>query len=461
MGKLIGTRGFYKKVMLLALPVMIQNAITSFVALLDNIMVGQIGTDPMSGVSIVNQLMFVFNVTVFGGLAGAGIFCAEYFGKGDEEGVHYSFRFKMYASLIIVTVGTLIFLFWGDELISLYLHSGSSAGNIDATREFGKSYLKIILLGLLPFAIGQAYTSTLRECGRTTLPLVAGIAAVVTNMSLNYVLIFGKFGAPKLGSDGAAIATVVARYVECFVIIVVTHLRKAQNPFAAGFYKSLRIPKRVVVKFTSKSIPLLINEVLWSMNVAIVAQCYSYRGLATVAAVNITSTITNIFNIVFLALGSVVTIIIGQLLGANKIKEAIEKNRQLLFFTTAVSAVLGAIMILFANTFPSLYNTEEEVKALATAFIVISSISLAFHAYNHSGYFTIRSGGKTRLVLLTDVGYTYLIVIPTAFVFSRFTNVSPITLFTIVQIADALKCIVVYLFVKSGKWARNIVDNID
>ncbi len=460
MSKLIGTKGFYKKVIFLALPVMIQNAITAFVALLDNIMVGQIGTDPMSGVSIANQLVFVFNVAIFGGLAGAGIFCAQYFGKGDEEGVHFTFRFKMYSSLIIVAAAMLIFIFFGEELISLYLHTGSNAGNIDATRAFGKSYLNIMLFGILPFAIGQVYTSTLRECGRTTLPLVAGIVAVLTNMSLNYVLIFGKLGAPKLGSDGAAIATVVARYVECFTIIVITHLRKAQNPFVTGFYKSFRIPGRVAAKFTSKSIPLFINEVLWSMNVAIITQCYSCRGLATVAAVNITSTVTNIFNIVFLALGSVVTIIIGQLLGANKTEEAIEKDRQLLFFTTTVSAFVGIIMLLFAKTFPSVYNTEDEVKVLATAFIVISAISLAFHAYDHSGYFTLRSGGKTNMVLAMDVGYSYVLVVPLAFILSRFTNISPIMLYALVQAADALKCIPIYLFVRSGSWAKNIVDNI-
>lgn len=150
----------------------------------------------------------------------------------------------------------------------------------------------------------------------------------------------------------------------------------------------------------------------------------------------------------------------GQLLGANKREEAIEKNRQLLFFSVSVTAVIGLVMTLFAGVFPDIYNTEEEVKSLAAAFIIISSIILPANAYCHSGYFTIRSGGRTKIILMMDIGFTYFFVIPLAFILSRFTSIPPISLYAIVQGAELVKCVIVYLILRSGSWAKNIVDNI-
>ena len=214
----IGDRAFYRRLTRIAVPIMIQNGITNFVNLLDNIMVGQIGTDQMSGVAIVNQLTLIFNLVVFGGLAGIGIFTAQYFGKGDEEGVRYTFRAKILMALIITAAAFLILGAGSTQFIQLYLHEDGSGGSTVLTMQYAKQYLQVMYASFLPFAFAAVYSDTLRETGETIVPMQAGLLAVTVNLAGNYVLIFGHFGAPALGVAGAAAATALSRFVELFLI---------------------------------------------------------------------------------------------------------------------------------------------------------------------------------------------------------------------------------------------------
>ncbi len=460
MKRLIGTRDFYKKVLFIAIPIMIQNGITNFVSMLDNIMVGQIGTDQMSGVAIVNQLMFVFNICIFGGISGAGIFTAQFYGKGDHEGIRGTFRFKAYTCALITVMAIILFIFGGDFLISLYLHEGSDVGNLTHTLICGKEYLMIMLIGLIPFSVSQIYASTLRECGETILPMLAGVAAVVVNLCLNYVLIFGNFGAPMLGANGAAIATVISRFVEMGIIVVRTHLKKEKYRFISEIYKTMHIPGELVRIILVKGSPLMVNEILWAVGMATIAQCYAYRGLAVVAAQNITSTIVNVFNIVYIALGSSVSIIIGQLLGAGQKEEAKEKNTQLIAFAVALCTLVAACMACFSKAFPQVYNTEAQVKELATSLILVSTLVMPFQAFVHASYFTLRSGGKTGITFLFDSVFVWVVVVPVAYCLSRFTSLGIVEVYLLVQSTEVIKSIIGFLLVKSGIWLQNMVEEL-
>ena len=229
--KLVGDRAFYKMVLAIAVPIMIQNGITNFVSLLDNIMIGQIGTEQMSGVAIVNQLLFVYNLCLFGGVSGAGIFTAQYFGQKNDEGIRQTVRFKVWMVAFITLLTIILLLTGGSSLITLYLQGKGTAESAAVTLTYGQQYLWIMLLGLPPFMMVQVYSSTLRECRQTILPMKAGVVAVFVNLILNYILIYGKFGAPALGVQGAAIATIISRYVEAAIVLLHTHRHKADNPF--------------------------------------------------------------------------------------------------------------------------------------------------------------------------------------------------------------------------------------
>lgn len=456
MRHLIGTRQFYKRLLLLAVPIMIQNAITNFVGFLDNIMVGQLGTEPMSGVAIVNQLIFVFNLLVFGGLSGAGIFGAQFYGHGDHKGLRDTFRFKILFGMIIAVVTFVILITCGESLIRLYLTSGEE-GNLQQTFQYGKEYLMVILLEIIPFVIVQIYASTLRETGQTILPMVAGIVAVFVNLAGNYVLIFGKFGAPRMGVAGAAAATVLARIVECAIVVIWTHHKREQNQFVNGVYRSLRVPRRLALDIVKKGSPLLVNEALWSAGIALVNQCFSVRGFTVVAATNISSTIGNLFNVVFIAMGSAVAIMVGQQLGAGEFERAKDTAAKVIAFSVCCTVVTSLLMILLSGVFPGLYNTTGEVRDMAGAMIRITAYLMPMQAFLHAAYFTIRSGGRTVITFLFDSGFSWCVAIPFIYCIVHFTGLPVLVIYTLYYSLDFIKAAVGFILFKKGIWIQNIV----
>lgn len=452
-----GDRKFYGNVLKIMIPIMIQNGITNFVSMLDNIMVGQVGTEQMSGVAIVNQLIFVFNLCLFGALAGAGIYGTQFYGNGDHKGVRYVFRFKLCCCGVICAVGLAVLMLGGDSLIRLYLSDSGSGENIAATYEYGRRYLRVMLFGLIPFALVQLYSSSLRECGETVVPMAASLSAVLVNMVGNYILIFGKFGAPALGVEGAAIATVLSRFVELGVAAAWTHTHRERFPFIRGVYKSLHIPRELVGKVFVTGMPLLINETLWAAGMAAISQCYSVRGLSVVAAVNISNTLFNVFNAVSISLGSAVGIIIGQHLGAGRLDKAREEDEKLLVFAVLCCVVTGFLMLPVAAAFPLIYNTTDTVRGMASSFIRTAAVCMPLYGFTNAAYFTLRSGGKTWITFLFDSVFVCCVSLPVAFFLSRYTSLPMEPLYFCCQGLEILKCIIGYVMVRKGIWVNNMV----
>ena len=450
----IGDRAFYRRVFTIAIPIIIQNGITNFVSLLDNIMVGQVGTIPMSGVSIVNGLIFVFNLCIFGASSGAGIFTAQFHGSRDSEGIRHTFRFKTMACLLLSVLGIILFTYGGRFLIGLYLTGEGDAASAAGAMEYGLKYLGVMVWGFFPFALANAYSSTLRETGETFVPMVAGIIAVLVNLGLNYVLIFGHFGAPAMGVTGAALATTISRYVELAIVAAWTHRKK---DFMAGVYRSLYIPGKLLKDITVKGMPLLVNEFLWASGMAILSQCYSTCGLDVVPATNISSTLYNLGSVVFLSMGNSVGIIMGQMLGARTPEaEVRDTNRKLLVVSVLSGVVFGGLMASVSGLFPQIYNTTDEIRSLATILICINALAMPFNSYTNATYFTLRSGGQTLVTFLFDSCFVWGVCVPLAFCLTRFVGISIIPLFAICQSLDLIKCCIGYIMIKQGKWIQNL-----
>lgn len=456
--KYFGDKKFYAMVLAVAMPIMIQNAITNFVGLLDNIMVGRVGELPMSGVAIVNQLLFVFNLCIFGAVSGSGIFTAQFHGARDDEGIRHTFRFKLMICGMIAAVGICLFAFASEPLISLYLKGEGAPEDIAATLSYGKEYLKIMLWGLVPFALTNIYSGTLRETGETMVPMTAGITAVLVNLFFNYVLIFGHFGLPAMGVKGAAIATVISRYVELAIVAGWTHLNSAKKPFIRGAYRSLAIPGALTKKLILKGLPLLVNEALWSAGMAMMNQCYSLRGLEVVAAYNISNTIWNVFSVSFLTMGNAVGIIIGQMLGAGKEREeVIDADRKLAVFSVLLCIVFGLGLSALSGVFPQIYDASASVRHLATQMILVGAFFMPFCAYTNASYFTLRSGGKVAVTLLFDCVFVWVVCVPLATCLAKFTALPIVPLYFCCQATEVIKCILGYIMLKKGTWVQNIV----
>ena len=461
---LIGDRRFYSHVTAILIPIIIQNTITNVVSLLDNVMVGRIGTLEMSAVAIVNQLLFIFYICIFGSISGAGIFAAQYAGAGDHDGIRYCFRFKTYITIGILISAVTVFLVFPDKLISIYLAEGTPAQETQATLEFARRYLSVMLLGLLPFAVSQIYASTLREIGETTLPMIASVAAIFVNLILNYILIFGNEGLPALsfgpmGVTGAAIATVISRFAEMLIIIVIVGYKKKRFIFAQRLWSSTKIPIRLTANIIKKGTPLLINEFLWSLGTAMLLQCYSVRGLEAVAATNIMQTAANLFNVVFLSIGNAIAIMIGQQLGSGKTEEAKLSVWRLLSLTVMSCVVMGSVMLILAPFIPQLYNTTEQIQHTATELLDVVAVAMPLLGFSHSCYFILRSGGKTFITMLFDCVFMWGVSFTTAFVLANYTDIPLIPLYAIVQALELIKCIIGFILVKKGVWVNNMVTN--
>lgn len=455
----IGDKAFYKSVLTLLIPIIIQQFITSFVSLLDNVMVGSLGTEAISAASIANQVMMVFNLAVFGGMSGASIFGAQFFGKGDMDGMRHTFRFKLFFGAGVSAAAILVYLLFGEGFIDSFLKGESNGGDLALTLKSGCSYLYIMLWGLPPFALVQIYAGTLRESGETRAPMFAGICAILTNLAGNWILIFGNLGAPKLGVEGAAIATVISRYVELAIVAVYTHRHSEKYVFIAGAYKSLYVPGKLVKRISRTAAPLLVNEILWSLGMTFINQFYSSRGLNAVAALNINGTAFNLFCVIMFAMGSAVSIMVGQRLGAGKIEEARDVDRKLIFLTEVIHVIIGAAVILAAPLIPRLYNVSEEVRDLTRQLLIIVGLSLPIHSFAHVAYFTIRSGGRTVITFFFDAFYTWAVTVVLAFCLTRFTDWPIVQIYFCVMFIDIFKVLVGALMIRSGFWSRNVVND--
>lgn len=454
----VGDRAFYRRVFAVALPIIIQNFITNFVALLDNIMVGQLATAQISGVTIVNNnLMFIFNICMFGAAAGAGIFTTQFRGSGDNEGIRYTLRFKVVLCGVLAVLGGFAFYFLADPLIGLYLTGDGDPQLAADTLVAGREYLYMMLWGMLPFAITNSYASTLRECGKPTVPMTAGIIATFVNLVFNYILIFGHFGFPAMGVRGAALATVISRYVEMAIVIVWTHTHTEQCPYAKGVLRSAYIPGKLLGSIIAKGMPLLLNEFMWTIGMAFVNQCYSTCGLDVVPAMSISSTIYNLAAVVFRSLGNTVGIFMGQMLGARRpTEELMDTNRKMTALAAFSGVFFGAIVVSLSGVFPMLYNTGEEVRLLATRTILIAAVLMPLQAYSFPVYFTLRAGGKTVMTTLFDCGSIWFLYLPISFLLSRFTNLPFLLIFAICNSTDLIKCIVGTILIRSGSWIQHL-----
>ena len=424
--------------------------------MLDNLMVGAVGTSAMTGVAVANQLIFIFNLCIYGSVTGAGIFTAQYFGKGDNVGVRYTFRFKLVVGIIIsLLFGALIFT-KGDFVLGLYL---KGEGSVQAARQSAKiagDYIRIMFIGIIPYAVSQCYGTTLRETGRPKAPMYAGLVAMGVNLLLNYALIFGHFGLPRLGARGAAIATVISRFVELGYVVAAAHIGR-KSEFIKGAFKGFYIPKKLIKAVSLKSAPLLLNELLWSTGIAFINQCYSVRGLAVVAADNIAMVFFNAISVVFFSVGIAIGIIVGQQLGSGREEEAMDTAVKMRAFSVALAIVVAALYALLAFIVPEMYNTTREVRHIATRMMIITAFFMPVDAYAQASYFTLRSGGKVLITMVFDSFFVWVVSVPFAFVVSRYTDLPILPFYALSLALNILKCVLGYFYVRKGSWIKNLV----
>lgn len=458
MSKLFGDKAFYKKVIAIAIPIMLQQGISSFVNILDTLMIGNYDTNAMAGLSIANQLFFIVNILTIGAMGTAGIYLTQYFGSHNQVGMRDSFRLKLWIGLGICLLASFVFFFFGSPLIETFLTNPESIEEKNAILGYSHEYLLLLLFTLVPFVVSQAYSSSLRETGETIKPLIGGVIGVGVNALLNLWLIFGGLGVPSLGVLGAAIATITARFCEMFFLVIVTHRNKDKYIFIQNAYKSIKVPGNLLKNVLVKGAPLIFNEFMWSLGMTVLLNLYSVRGTTVLNAFSISNTTTNLFYIVFGAMATATSVMVGQKLGAGELEEAVDNDRKLIVFSCIVCLAFGIILACIAPFIPHLYkDASVDARELATQFMLVIAVCMVIFAFNSECFYTLRAGGVTFVTFLFDSLFIWVVAITSCYFLIHYTDFNIVLIYFIVQILELVKSVIGFALIKSKIWVKNLV----
>lgn len=441
---------FIKSILRIATPIIIAQLLLNVASLLDNVMVGQLDDNNVSGVYIATQIIFVVNLMIFGSIEGASVYFCQFYGSKDKDNMKKSILFKFYSSLIISLLATIILQIFGRNFVEIF-------PSTDIAHDIAENYLKIVSFSFIPFAITVCLTSTLRETHHTIIPMVITGVGVIINFCVNYCFIYGKFGAPEMGAAGAAIGTITERIFE-FLSIIILYLIKKYD-FIKGIFKDLRINKKLLIQMIRKSIPLFINETMWVLGQTMLTYVFSKSSDISTVALPIANTIFNLLFVVCLGLGNSISILIGNTVGENNKIKAQNEAKTAIIFSTLVGIMLGIILCLISPIIISLYTgISQEAKDAAQILIIFFGIYFFICSLNNSLFFTIRSGGKTLLVFLFDSAYGWVVQIPLAFLFTFVFKLDFVILVMVVNSVDIIKTIVGLIIVLSKRWFKNLTQ---
>ena len=441
---------FFKKLLLISFPIILQQLFLNFASLLDTLMVGQLDEISISGVYVATQIVFVANLMIFGSIEGLSVFFSQFFGKKDDKHLKNTFAYKFVYSIIAAVFEIIIIAAFGKNLVSLFVKTNQEI-------QVALDYLYIVIFSIVPFAISVTIASTLREIHHPVSPMVITAIGIIMNFFFNYLFIFGKLGFPTLGASGAAIGTLINRLVEMILLVIVVIVKK--YPFSQNFIHSFKIEKELSKRILLKSIPLFLNETLWSLTQIILVFFFTKCDSIATSVLPIVQTIFNLLFVVLLGLGNGVSIVVGNTIGESKYEEAQKQAYYSLILTIASCLILGAFLASCSSLITGLYKgVGEEAKKIASKLIRFSSAYLLINGVNTSLFFLLRGGGKTGVVFFFDSFYGWVISIPLACVLSSYTNISFINMYIVVYLSDSLKMIVGFILLLSKKWYKNLTS---
>lgn len=442
-------KDFYKQVLVVALPLMLQQVIMSSVNLIDNLMVGQLGDAAIGGVGVVNRYYMIANFGANGFVAAACIFIAQYFGAKDFKRLKQTFSLGIFGTYMIIIPFTLLALFAPGAIVRFFTDDIAYVAQ-------GLDYMKVVAYSFLPAGLTLIIAGTMRSCGEIKMPLFANMIAVFANAILNYIFIFGKFGAPALGVVGAALATLVARTLETVILLIALKLR--DYDFKVALNQLLDVPRELITKVAIKAVPLVTNEVLWGSGMAMLLKLYATRGADVITAYSVAGTTSDIFYSLFGGMAGATTIIVGQKLGANKLEEARKNGYQMLMFSTILAVFFGMMMFGASYIVPDLYDLTPHTRELATNLIRVLSVLFWIFMLNAESFFIMRAGGDTKSTFIMDSCFMWLVNIPIVASVAYLTDLNIYYVYTIAQLTDLLKMTVSFYMIRKEGWVRNLTE---
>ena len=443
----IGDKAFYRRLIAVSLPLILQQLVTASIQIVDNVMVGRLGETAIGAVSVVNQLFFVVIITTFGVISGSTIYMAQYYGAKNQSKLNQTYRITLYASLLVAFIAFIIFSVADTFLIQIFTTNPVTIG-------LAEDYISIIRWGLFGFAISIAISSSLRVVGITKPLLWISVFTIVLNTVLNALLIFGLFGLPELGVIGAAIATAIARFVEAALSL--WYMWRRQNIFKWDWTRIFAVEFSLIKAILIIGFPLLLNEIFWSLGQTTFLYAYSTRGDGALAAMNITNSISQITFVLFQALGTASAVFVGNKLGENELVEAQDNAKRLVFAAGVVAVAIGVVLFGLSGLFTDFYSIAELTKSWAIFNIRVNALFVPLYTMNVTLFFIIRSGGDTKSTLLMDSGFMWLVAVPAALSLAFFTALPITWMFLIVQGTEFFKVLFSISRYNKKRWVKNL-----
>ena len=443
-------RDFYRALVRLAVPIAMQLLVMNVLNAVDVLLVGQLGETAVAAVGLAGQVFFLMSLFLFGVGSGAAIFSAQFWGRGDVAHVRRMLGLALMLAVSGSTLFTLVAVLVPGWVLSIYTKDPAVIAE-------GSRYLRVVGLCYVPTAISTMYAMILRSTRQVKVPMMVSVSALSLKTVLAYILIFGQFGVPAMGIMGAAVATVVARVVECLAMTTITYRRKL--PAAAKLAELLDIDRALVGRFTRTAAPVILGEMLWSLGITVYTGIYARIGTGSVAAVSIASSIEGVALVPFLGLANAAAIMLGNRIGAGKVADAMDYARRFLFL--AVGGALGMGFVIFASRFVlmSLYRISPEARLDAQWVLVVMAVSLWLKAGNLVMIVGImRSGGDTRFAFLADIAPMWLLAVPIAMLAAFVWKLPVYWVVFLVLVADeGTKFFISLWRVRSGLWIHNLV----
>ena len=442
---------FYIRLFVITLPIAMQSLITSSLNMLDTMMIGKIGELELASVGIANQYYFLYSLLANSIPIGSGVLIAQLWGKKDTLNIKRTLSRSLFYN-IILTLGFMILgLSLPGKIMSIF-------SNDPAVINIGIDYLKIVVISYLFTSITFTFASGLRSTGNTKLPMWGSFIGLIVNGVLNAILIFGLFGAPKMGIKGAALATLIARIVEFIIVVGAVYLKV--DVLKLRFKDMLELSKSLSETLNKVTLPIFLNESCWAFGNITYTAIYASIGTSAAASIQICSTIMNLFMIVAFGLANAGVVIIGNEIGANREDEAISASKKISSLSVKISIVLAIVLALLAKPIVSFFNVSAEVKMAAQYILYIYALVMVFKVYNAVMIVGIlRGGGDTTYGSILQGLTLWLIGIPLA-AFATFVLKLPVyfvVMFATVE--EIIKLLLMMRRFKSFKWIKNMVND--
>lgn len=443
----VDKRQFYQTLVKLAIPVSLQNMISSSLNLVDTVMIGQLGAVEVAAVGLANRLFFVFILVSFAISSGTAIFTAQFWGKKDVQHIGK----VMGIALVLIIAISFIFSFGAlvipDLVMQIFTQDQLVISN-------GSTYLRIVGWSYLLSSVTMLYAFILRSMEQVKVPMYASTLALGLNTLLNYCLILGHFGFPALGVQGAAIATVIARAIEVAIIVITTYRKRYP---AIHFSDFGAIPKVLIKQFFATTLPVIANEFSWVVGVTTYSIVYGRMGTAEIAAVNIINPVEQISSGIFFGLASAASVMIGNQIGAGREKTAYIYAKRFALLGVAGAIFIGGIIFLSTSQITSLFKVAPEIRMFAGNMLFVLSAVLWIRVFNTINVVgVLRGGGDTKFSMYMEIMSVWGVGVPLAFFGGFYLKIPVYWVFVLVNLEEAVKMAVGLYRMHSGKWIHNL-----